>query len=209
MREKKTFDVGSRVFWENVSFDEKIKKKHSEGLTFLQRLLRKQASFNHFYGDTMELVTVCKDLIHLHNILKIGDKLNCQGKLSTLTGKVIEYIPGMNNLLREADSAIENPKRVADIDASLNEDLAIENPNRLANNEDSSNTKQNEGMNTNTLSNTSDNDSTESSKNAKHDVPEQDIARVIKNKQVHGDMDSVVNMEGGNNLDPICGVDLM
>jgi cobalamin biosynthesis protein CobT len=115
-------EIGSREYWQSVSFPVKVRAQHTAGYQFLQGLLRKETSFNHFEGSTQELVTILKDLIKLYNSLKIGKSISVQGNRSTLCGKIDLNIPGMDPLLREADSAIENPKRMVDKDDSSSEE---------------------------------------------------------------------------------------
>lgn len=101
----------SRAFWENVSFTDKLKKDHSAGYVFLQKVIRKETSLNYFEGGDNQLLIILKDVIKLYNSLKIGKSLTTNGKLSTLSGRVIQEIPGIDLLLRQADSHIERVNR--------------------------------------------------------------------------------------------------
>jgi hypothetical protein len=104
------YEIGSREYWQNISFSDKIKKQNPVGYKFLQQVLAKKDSFNTFKGSQSELITACKELIRLYNSLKIGDIVRAQGNRSTLCSNIILNIPGMNDLLREAESAIVHNK---------------------------------------------------------------------------------------------------
>ena len=104
------YEVGSREYWQHISFSDKLKKQNPAGYLFLQRVLAKKDSFNAFKGSQSELITVCKELIRLYNSLKVGEVLKAQGNRSTLCSKCVLHIPGMNMLLSEADSHIAHNK---------------------------------------------------------------------------------------------------
>jgi hypothetical protein len=69
-------------------------------------VLNKRDSFNYPSRSTEERLLQYKEFIRIYNSLNIGEKINTNGKASTLKFHIIEKVPGFNYLLRLADSQL-------------------------------------------------------------------------------------------------------
>jgi hypothetical protein len=75
-------------------------------------VLNKRDSFNYPSRSTEERLLQYKEFIRIYNSLNIGEKINTNGKASTLKSQIIKKVPGFNYLLSLADNQLSKEGQV-------------------------------------------------------------------------------------------------